>query len=1180
MAREWTPDQKNAIEASGGSLLVSAAAGSGKTAVLVERVIRRICDSHNPCDADRLLIVTFTRAAAAEMKSRISEEINRRLRQNPGDANLIRQQFLLPNAKICTIDSFCSSLVRENFERLDISPDFTMIDDAQQTLLRKQVLDETLEEMYSNGGEGFALLASLLSGRNDDELFEAINKLYDNSRAHPFPEKWLDGICEQYESDKPFSRTYFGSLVLGYVADAAEYCMHILSRMKSIVSVDPELEAKFEKCISSDEAQVSALLEAAKGGDWDAAYRICMGFVFERKGSVPKAYKGSDIDDNLTDLRKTLKEKVIAKLPEIMCSNLGEVEDDRQFFLPCVRSLCEAVKRFSASFDELKREKNALDFADIELLALSLLVEEGENGEVRSTALANELSQSYEEILIDEYQDTNEAQDMLFTAISKPCGNLFRVGDVKQSIYRFRHAMPEIFIGIRNTCKDYDGESYPARINLGCNFRSRKGVTDAVNFVFTQIMSESAGEIDYDENERLVAAAQYSPASECETELHVLDLGDADEELSSTQHSARYVARLIEDMMKRGIKVRDKNGDRPLCYGDICVLMRTMKGKGTVFADEFRHRGIPSFTETPTDFFQATEISTMISLLRVIDNPRQDIPLLTVMLSPIYGFSPDDAVLLRTHSQGACLYARAVNLAKGGNAKYAALVDSLSRLRLISSTLCTDELIRRIYEETGYFAAVQAMPESAGRKSNLLLLLDYAGNYEAAGYIGLSGFIRFIDKLDSSKKTLDGTIAVSDSADVVRIMSIHKSKGLEFPVCILANCESQFNFTDSKGGMVVDALHGVGFRRRDPKTLAQYNTAYKSATQLSLKTSERAEQMRVLYVAMTRAKEKLILLNALKKPDLKLKQLAGQISPNSSRLTPFAVGLANSYSDWLLASFLRHADCGELRELAGVNNECVIYSDMRIKTVVARSCEDAEQTETTREEAAADVQLLSKLRESLDYEYQYSALAGLLTKRTASDFESGTIDRDYFASSRPAFLSVGGLTPAQKGTAVHRFMQMCDFEKARTDFESEKQRLVSLGLLSQIQADAVNQKVTDAFFSSELYDRISRSDKVFREKQFMIQLPLAELYEDLDDFADEKMLVQGVADCAFVENGKLVIADYKTDRTDNTEKLRSKYAGQLRVYARALSECTGLEVSQVLLWSFYLGHEIDMTDVI
>lgn len=1177
MKRSWTDKQLDAINARDGSVLVSAAAGSGKTAVLVQRVIERLTDPEKPASADRFLIVTFTKAAAGEMRQRIAAAIDKLLKENPTDNNLIAQKMLLPSAKICTIDSFCSSLVRENFQLLDISPDFKNADEGELSLIEAQAMSDTLEALYEKGETDYLRLVELLfRGRDDSNLSDMIYKLYSDSMSYPFPERWLDSLAESYESDADICESPYGKLVLSYAEQALDYCLDCIEAMKAILIGTDGLEKAFLPAIESDEAQIRAVYEYVADNDWDGAYKALSRFEAMRRGRTPKEYQKSPEETRLKKTRDTVKDIVTKELPSYFCCTESEYKDDMEYLAPLVRQLVSAAKLFGENFTALKTEKNVADFSDVAHMALSLLVREDENGNAVRTDFAHSYAENFDEILIDEYQDTNKAQDMLFEAVSR--NNLFRVGDVKQSIYRFRRAMPEIFIELKDRFAEYDRtkNEYPAKIILKNNFRSRKSVTETVNFIFSQVMSRQVGGIDYNDEEKLVCSAAYEPKEEDFSELHILDLSEINaEEETSGSVQAEYIASLIKKMIQDGFTVKDGDGERKASYKDFCILLRSVNnGRGAEFADVFRKNEIPCFTETTAAFFSSNEVSLVLNLLRVIDNPKQDIPLLSVMMSVLYGFTVDEVAEIRIGNRTGDIYSCLLTAAENGNEKVRYFLSELSRLRMLCVSMGVGDFLLQLYDETALTAIVSAMPEPQTKTANLMLLLDYASTYEKAGYIGLSGFIGFIDRLDRGKKDLKGSLGVSADADVVKVMSIHKSKGLEFPVVILANCFSSFNRQDEKNNMVVSANEGIGLVLRDTETLAEYPTLSHKAVKLSMRNDTVSEEMRVLYVALTRAKEKLIMVGGLKKPESTLTSCLMKINPQRKTIAPFACLTSSGFGIWILTAALRNENCKNLRELIGADSDIVLKSDADIRTFLVKPNESV--TEQTQEQKAVlpDPKLLRLISQRCEYRYRYEPLSLAVSKRSASQSDKNFIDREYFASSRPAFLSENGLTAAQRGTATHSFMQYADYEKAKVSVKDEIRRLVERGIITENEGKAINVRAVERFFESPLAGRIAESPLVMREKKFTVSVPAYEIYPFLSDFPEEEVLLQGIADLVFLEDGKLTVVDYKTDSLETEEEFIEKYSSQVMTYKRALSLCTDYEVGKTLLYSFRLSKEI------
>ncbi len=1170
---QWTNEQLNAIKAVNGTLLVSAAAGSGKTAVLVERVIRRLTSQVNPCGADSLLMVTFTKAAAAQMRERIGEALAKRIAENPKDARLIRQQMLLPFARICTIDSFCNELVRENFHLLDIGPDFKILDESEAAIMRRESAGAVVEALYEENAPETGELAELLMKNNTDSvLTESIIRLHNEAEAYPFPEEWLNGLLEPFEHPRAVEESVWGTLIRQYAADALTYCIAASTDALEAIRKDEIVWKAYTPTFEGDIAVYQKALTTVQNGSWDEMLDAVREIKFDRIGTLPRGFS-SPVKDSAQALRGNLKPIAQKKLPDVLCANAAEHLEDMAYLKPVVSKLVQAVMMYTKEYAQRKTAANSADFADILHLALRLLVQKKPDGSVSKTPLAAELAGRYTEILVDEYQDINKAQDMIFTALSKEENNLFFVGDVKQSIYRFRQAMPEIFLSRRGRLPLYEEENYPARVVLGKNFRSRAGITGFVNFVFSQIMSKAVGELDYDKDEELVPAAEYPPARTPDAEIHIIDISDGVED-SKESTEARYIGQMIHDLIASGLTVNGKNGERPAEYRDFCVLMRSVKNKAAAYIEELSKQNIPAYTELSGGFFQAREVAFMLSLLRILDNPLQDVPLLAVMLSPVFGFTPDDLARLRINDRKASLYRCLLAARAMGDSKCADFLKQTEELRRLASTLAAGALVRHLLEETGYLAIAGAMDGGAQRRANLHLLLDYANKYEAAGHIGLSGFIRFIDKLTGSDGDLSPALELSEAANVVRVMSIHKSKGLEFPVCILAGCSTGFNKESLKGKIVINPLAGVGLCRRDIATFREFDTISRRGAILATEQSELSEELRVLYVALTRAKERLITVMSIKDPEKKLAALAG-IAGNTAQIAPFAVRGAGSPADWILTAALRHPDAGLLRRLAGAEDLTTLPAGFALKTACRQEEMILEQDDSAGETAQPNTELLAVIEKRLSYRYPYAALSAVVAKRAASELEESGINRAFFAASRPAFLSQDKLTPAQRGTAIHKYMQYADYAAARADAAAERDRLIGRGFLTGLEGAAVDLDKINAFFQSDLAERIFASEKLMREQKFAIQIPARELYPELpENAADETVVVQGIADCAFIENGELVILDYKTDRGVTLEQLAERYAGQLAVYRRALTACLQMQVKESLLYSFEAGSSI------
>ena len=1176
MSRNWTQQQKNAIEARKGSVLVSAAAGSGKTAVLVQRVIERITDTEKPTDADRLLIVTFTKLAAQEMRERIAAAIAELIKKDPSDVRLIRQQMLLSDAKICTIDSFCSSVVKENFELLDISSDMRTADEGELALIKKEAVSATVEKMYDGGSEDFRRLVEILfSGVGDSEVEAAIDRVYEVSRSFAFPENWLRELADAYSPVESAKESIHGKLILERVRYGVEYSISVFSRLLEEIACDEISEKIYENAVGVDIAQCEYILSAINSGSWDEVRTALQRFKVTTKGRTPKELKEDPKILYYAALREYGTEN-IKKLRELMCCSEEAYKEDVNYFCGAIKSLSEAVLLYSDIYAQMKKSRKLADFSDIMHMALSLLVKNTPQGWER-TELAQRISECYDEILIDEYQDTNGAQSLLFEAVSR--NNLFRVGDVKQSIYSFRQAMPEIFMSLKDRLELYDpdSENYPCKIVLSNNFRSRKGVTDIINFIFGQIMSRESGDIEYNSEEKLTASAAYEQNGEPSAELHILNTGNAEEyDESAQEYQARYIASQIKQLISRGYTVKDGAGTRPVTYKDFAVLMRGITGRGPVYAEVFRKEGIPCFTEVTDSFLASNEIALVLNILRIIDNPAQDIPLLSVMMSPVFGFCTDDIAQIKSVNRKASVYSCLLEKEKDSDVEAAAFLDTLRQWRSMSICLGVGELLSEIYEQTALPGIFDATDSSGTGSANLRLLLDYASVYEKSGFTGLSGFIRFIDRLSSQNQDLSGALNSCKNADVVKIMTIHKSKGLEFPVCILANCGGRFNIRDESRSLILSKKAGIAIRHRDIETFEQFESLPRTAVKYAIHRDMLSEEMRVLYVALTRAKEKLIMIYAGKNTAGAIARCGVDLVRSSKKISPYALSEASSFGQWLLTALLRHRDSDKLREIANIDDSFVLDCESPLKVFISEDEPLADAVESISSECEVDTAFLRAVRERADFRYKYEALTGINMKRTASSVDKSYIDREYFASSKPAFLCEGGLTGAQKGTATHRFVQFADYEKAKLDLEGEIQRILGKGLLTEAEAKAINRRSVGEFLRSDLLSRILASDTVLREKRFIIEVPINEVYENVEEFSDERVMIQGACDCAFSEDGELVVIDYKTDLIDSEEEFREKYSSQVLLYKKALELCTGIKVKQTLIYSFRLSREIEI----
>ena len=1168
MARQWTDSQKNAIESKNGTVLVSAAAGSGKTAVLVERVIQRVTDADNPVNIENLLVVTFTKAAAAEMKERISKRLSELIKEQPQNQYLKRQKMYLPNAQISTMDSFCGQLVKENFEQIGIAPDYTLLSDIEHDILKHEVAEKVLEEIYAMPKEETENLLNLFTtGKSDTSLIESILSLYEFAIASPNPEMWIEDAFSDYFNDLPIHKTKWGEYSLNRLKEVVEYTK---TKAEDIINDAPE-DTNLKGALINDLSPVIASLEMIfekikqTPENWDEIKLLTESLKFSTFPRIPKDEKDCYYDE-LKGRRDSIK-KYFGYINKFLICNEQEFYEDIEYLRPIMRIIQRSVIRFIELLQECKNENNTYYFSDILHFALNILVEYDEDGTYNKTDLAKELSENFQEIYIDEFQDTNEAQDTLFSAISKNDNNKFMVGDVKQSIYRFRQAMPEIFLNYKDLFNEYDGKTYPATINLDKNFRSRKGIVDSINFFFDFLMTKKSCGINYKQNERLQFGGDYTEDVVANTEVHIVETEKT--RGSDLEAEARHMGTVINELINSKTLVGKKGEERPIKYSDICILMRAVKDKAQIVARELGKMGIPAHFTKQGGFFESREIVTMVSMLKIIDNPVQDIPLVSVMLSPLCPFTEDDLARYRSEDRKGNLY----NIIKNQydkDSKVKDFLDMLYILRTLSVTMDIGSLIRRVFEITSYDSIVGAMNNGDKRILNLELLINYAENYETMGGSGLSGFIRYLDKIRKSKKDLEGANELTENDDVVRIMSIHKSKGLEFPVVFIANCSSGNNMTDFSKVKVNRHL-GVATSRYFPKLHKDFATLPVNAVKLYDAQEEFAEQIRVLYVAMTRAEEKLYLVGSMHDTEKKITDIYNTYYGNF--LEP-AVPLAmcSSVMQWIILAMLNHPSLKMSNLLYCTKN----LNSSKITFEVFDDVEPIIVNEQKENIFDADKNILASIKEKLSYEYPFAQLSEIPIKYAASSIQQDD-NFQYFASERPAFLGKDELTPAQRGTLAHKFMENCDFNLAKNNVENEIDRLKEKDVFTSIEADAINISALKNFFESDLYDRINSADLYVREKEFTMNVPLSFVRKDLqDEVGEEQIVIQGVIDGIIINGKKGEIVDYKTDKVNTPEELCERYREQMRVYKVAAEQCFGLENVTVTLYSFSLSKEISV----
>jgi len=1281
---KWTAQQMEAISARNCNLLVAAAAGSGKTAVLVERIIGRILDEKDPVDIDRLLIVTFTNAAANEMRDRIGDAILKRIDglASTGDEKnyqwLKRQLVLLNKAHITTIHSFCQNVLRTYSHKLNIDPAYTVLDEIQSAIIKSEILDQLLDELYEKeeNNKLFADLVECFGGsRSDEGLKDIILTILKFIYGLPFPEKWLLEKVEEFNVDLgqqaaeavDFSSTSWGRIILDNFIFTLDNLVKQLQKAKELCQLD--IYEKYAQVLQED-INLFLLMRQAAEESWDKTYGMLSVAKF---AAFSKGRGGVTVPEEVKNIRENVK-RIFNKYKDeyINIPSIKAFEDMKSMY-PMLSKLASIIIEFDRRYKKYKLDRALIDFNDMEHYALEILAEKGENGEIAPSEAALAYRDYFVEVYTDEYQDSNWTQEIILSLIAKGSdtyGNRFMVGDVKQSIYRFRNARPDIFL---KKYEDYsEDKKAPDRlVKLYKNFRSREDILGSVNYIFSKIMSRSAGEMDYNRNEYLYCGADY-PASPSDTCCELLlgeyigkknqkKIEDDDlegfEELENLeiplkeQFEAMMVARKIQELVhgklledgRRGepFQVYDRKLEsfRNVRYGDIVILMRSLNRNADIYQEVFLAQGIPVFWDAGEGFFLTREVQVIISLLKIIDNPCQDIPLLAVLLSPVGAFSHDEIADLRLYNKNALFYEnlRAIctdeNYDARAREKILAFMKKLDRWRSLASEMTTAELLSLLYEETGYYDLVGLLPSGEQQKANLRLLLEHAVQFEKKGSIGLFNFLGYVEKLQESGDLGEAT-PLGENEDVVRIMSIHKSKGLEFPVVFLCGCGKKFNIKDKTGKIILHQDMGLGLDCFDMDLRIVFPTKAKNAIALKHDYELRAEEMRLLYVAMTRAREKLIISGCIEDVPGILKKMYDHV--HEGRLMVYYAIKAMSYFDWILPVLLRHPSMNDLRKLAGLPEELGIiepgeHEKSNWQLTYKRLTESIEEAPANPEEAweinvdepeASPLEKLSAGRTSygwlsreiarrLEWNYPFAPAARMPAKLTVSELKrlketEEDAERLYAyipaLVKTPAFLA-GKIPPtaAQKGSAAHFVLQNITLDKIRSLISNFSSELAGVGkekqktalaallkeeieamanreLISREEASWVDPLLLAGFFMSPLGKRMLQSPEVKREIPFTMELGARDIY-DMENL-EETITLQGIIDCFFLEGDAYVLLDYKTDRISavEAEEAAKKYEIQIRTYIQAVEKGTGIKVKEAYIYFLYPGVCVRMDE--
>ena len=1186
MAEKLTNEQQSAVDSRERSLLVSAAAGSGKTKVLVERLFSYV--EREGANLDDFLIITYTRAAASELRGKIAKALNERMERDPGNYHLRQQMLRVYRADIKTVDAFCTSLLRENCHLLGedarghaLRPDFRVLDENEAEVLRGRVLARTLEDFYDHLTSGGTLLADTLgAGRDDSALEQLVLELHAKLQAQPYEDKWLDAQRAFWRAvPEKIEETPYGKILLNEVGRKARHCKSLLQRAAQEMCANDALNQKYAPAFLDASYQLEAL-EGKIAQGWDAARGVTI--AFPRLAAV-KDSDGGEMKARMKGLWDNCKETVKG-FAELFAASSDEAVEDLRTMAPAMLALIDLTADFSRRYNEEKRRRNAADFSDQEHEAIRLLV--AENGE--PTELAALVSTRYREIMVDEYQDTNEVQNRIFDAISCKVENLFTVGDVKQSIYRFRLADPRIFLQHYNTWPPLAAadEHESAKLLLSRNFRSRKEVLEATNFVFRNVLSREMGELDYGEDEMLRPGASYAESTVCGAEFHLLDLPTqtGEHRVRASEAEAAFVADYIRNMLSSKFPVQDDKTRelRPVREEDIVILMRSPSTRLLDYRRALESRGICCAADAGEDFFASMEIAVLFSFLQVIDNPRQDVPLIAVLRSPLFGFVPDELAALRSQQRTGDFY-DALLLSEDGHSK--AFLAVLRSLRDSAAHLSVRELLSEIYRKCNVLGIFGAMHRGAERKDNLLAFLELSEDFARTGRQGLFDFVRTLREQLASGEAV--AMQTTHAFSGVRIMSIHKSKGLEFPVVILSDLARRFSNMDFQSSVLVHPQLGLGPVCVDARRHIQYPTIARQALERTLRREAKAEELRVLYVAMTRAKEKLVMVHTQANAGGRVADL---MALSDCPVLPEAVDSGKCMGDWIMLPLLQRSEAGALRAFAGQNSEGRFFAEETPWTVCVHDglqfAAPAQQSDAAAEERAPQREELPADFAALSYRYPYAEQTAFPAKLTATQLKGRAIDEEISENTtlpprlrnlcKPKFLAgKTALTGAERGTALHLVMQDLDFfcEPNEQSVRAQIEAMRAQRKLTDEQANAVDVRAIVRFLRSDLAARIRKSKQVEREYRFSLLRPVRD-FSSLD--ADDSVLLQGVVDCFFEEDGELVVVDFKTDHVSRAQldERAEHYRPQLEAYSMALTRVMGKKVKEKVLYFFSAGEEV------
>ena len=1200
--------------------------GSGKTAVLVERIINKVIV--DKVDIDKILIVTFTNAAASEMRERILEAIYKKLEEKPEDSNLQRQITLLNKASICTIHSFCLDVIRNNFFEIDTSANFRIGDTAEIELLKNDVIEEIFEQKYLEEDRGFLkLIETYTEYRGDEKLIELILDIYKYIQSSPFPLKWLNEKVEMFniKENEDFANTIWGKIILSNVKENVKKCILQLEKVMQDTSKFWELD-KYTQTLEQD---INGLAYIYKNiTSWDMTYKN-MNEVNWKKWPIDKK-----VTLELKNEAKDIRDKVKKEFNSICLKyDSKEAIKDIQDMYLVLKELEKIIKEFSNAFSQKKKEKNIIDFNDIEHFALKILVKEDEKGNIIKTEVAEKYREKFVEIAVDEYQDSNLVQEYILNSISNG-KNIFMVGEVKQSIYKFRQARPELFLEKyeKYNLKTQANTDEGLKIQLFKNFRSRTNVLDITNLVFENIMSKDLGDVEYSTEEFLNYGANYpenvalAPVSYT-TELNIIDLKEEDldiyksDEIGEEQENndderiedsvleARFVAKKIKDLLDSGIAVYDKKrGYRKITYKDICVLLRATSKLAPIYEKEIAELDLPVFSDASNTYLDSMEIQTMMALLKTIDNPMQDIPLVTVLRSNIGGFTDNELIQIRLADKNSTFYEAMLksrlSIEQNLKTKIEDLLEKLEKWRNEEKYLPLDEFIWKLYIDTGFYHYVSLLPNGNLRQANLKLLFEKAKQYEKASFKGLFNFIHFMDKVKLNSNDMGSAKLIGENDNVIRIMSIHKSKGLEFPVVFLSGTGKKFNMQDLNNPVILHQDIGFGLKYIDTDRKIEYDTLTKDAIKIQNKRETISEEMRILYVALTRAKEKLIITGLSKdfKKQMIEKEKLLEVYSNSkeNKINHSLVGKYISYLDWIELVYLYNKDKIENFLTLNEFKKTDILKEMKKAEEISIDVEKILNKEAEKVELSIKIKEEENIQKTLSWKYEYLESSKIPTKTSVTklknmenndvqsevDFEdlmkanatkeekNKEVEKEEKTSTItyvPKFTKEQQkLTPMQKGTLMHLCVQKLDEKKeySKDDLEKFVQDLYEKGIITKLELESINIQVLYKYTTSTLFKELKNAKKVEKEKPFYISIPAKKINENAS--STEKILVQGMIDLYYIdENDRLILVDFKTDKIKQGQEkiLEERYKVQLELYKEALESALGRKVDKAMIYS-------------